>query len=51
MKVSKYILKRHVLALGLSACVFSQGISADTKTIKIANWLPPVHHMTATLKA
>ena len=39
------------LGLALSQSLFSATAFAETRTIRIANWLPPVHHMTATLKA
>ncbi|MEE8436323.1 MAG: TRAP transporter substrate-binding protein [bacterium] len=41
-----------IAAVALTAVAFPPGTSlAQTKTLRMANWLPTVHHMTLTLKA
>jgi len=41
-----------IAAVALTAVVFPPGTpQAQTKTLRMANWVPTVHHMTATLKA
>lgn len=52
--LKKPALLKKMLATGFTALlpVLSSGIaSADTVKLRMANWLPPVHHMTGSLRA
>ncbi|NKB63663.1 MAG: hypothetical protein GKR95_16620 [Gammaproteobacteria bacterium] len=51
MKSSMRTIFFSAIVAGLTSSLVSQSVLAEARTIKIANWLPPVHHMTATLKA
>lgn len=47
--------RRNLLVAALSAVLLSIGMPgaamAETTKLRVANWLPPVHHMTTTLRA
>ena len=49
--------KRNLLKAGLVAAMLSTAALmpatavADTIKLKVGNWLPPVHHMTSSLRA
>lgn len=47
-------IRKYVLAVGvglLASLAAALPAHAQTKTLRVGNWLPPVHHMTATLEA
>lgn len=51
MRLNRITLVSTVLGFSLALGLFGSLAQAETRTIRIANWLPPVHHMTSTLKA
>ena len=50
MRLTHKTLASSIVGLALAQCLTSPVVMADTVKIRIANWLPPVHHMTTTLK-
>ncbi len=46
----RILLSTAISALVLGATISGQAL-ADTTKLRVANWLPPVHHMTSTLRA
>jgi TRAP-type C4-dicarboxylate transport system substrate-binding protein len=46
--------KRFIAVVAVAASLAVQSprvVAADTLKLRIANWLPPVHHMTKTLRS
>jgi TRAP-type C4-dicarboxylate transport system substrate-binding protein len=53
INMKQALLKKALIAgIAVALPVLSTGVaSADTVKLRMANWLPPVHHMSATLRA